>query len=68
MEKCKSYNKVIAEYTLRNLKSPIGVSEYKFFQKMSADMKKCLPSLKEIENEFKVRLSFNSCEGFSFGF
>jgi predicted nuclease of restriction endonuclease-like (RecB) superfamily len=38
---CKNNNKIVAEYALRNIKTPIGISEYK--------LKTSLPSIKDIE-------------------
>ena len=48
---CKSRNKVIAEYALRNVSSPIGVSEYQLTRMMPKDMKTSLPTIEEIEKE-----------------
>jgi len=45
---CKSKNDTVVEYSLNNIKSPVGVSEYKL-----------LPSAKEIENELRKIEDFN---------
>jgi len=45
---CKSKNRTIVEYTLRNVNHPIGVSSYTVTEKVPADMKKYLPSPEEI--------------------
>ncbi len=48
---CKSKNKVIAEYALRNIKAPIGVSEYALSKALPKELKASLPSVEEIEAE-----------------
>ena len=50
---CKGKNKVVAEYALRDLNKPIGVSEYETALKESLpeDLKSSLPSIEEIEQE-----------------
>lgn len=48
---CKSKNKVIVEYALRDVKKPIGVAEYKYTKKLPKDYKGSLPTIKEIEDE-----------------
>jgi predicted nuclease of restriction endonuclease-like (RecB) superfamily len=48
---CENKNKVIAEYTLRSNKTPIGVSEYEFTRALPENLKSSLPSIEDIENE-----------------
>lgn len=48
---CKSKNKVIAEYALRNIKAPIGVSEYALSKSLPKELKTNLPTVEEIEAE-----------------
>lgn len=48
---CKSKNKVVAEYALRNVKAPIGVSEYSLSKALPKNLKSKLPSIEEIEAE-----------------
>lgn len=48
---CKSKSKIIAEYDLRNIKAPIGVSEYTLSKALPKELKTSLPSIKEIETE-----------------
>lgn len=50
---CKDKNKFIAEYALRDMTKPIGVSEYKLVESIPAKFKSSLPSIKELEAEFK---------------
>lgn len=48
---CKSKNKIIAEYALRNISAPIGLSEYIISQSLPKELKTNLPSIEEIEAE-----------------
>jgi len=48
---CKSKNKVIAEYALRNIRAPIGVSEYALSKALPKELKASLPTVEEIEAE-----------------
>ena len=40
---CRNENKVVAEYALKDMTKPIGVSEYKFTQELPEEYKKALP-------------------------
>lgn len=46
---CKSKNKIVAEYALRNINAPIGVSEYIISKSLPKELKTSLPSIEEIE-------------------
>ena len=46
---CKNKKGMIAEYALRDIEKPIGVSEYKLFEKLPQKYKKLLPSAADIE-------------------
>lgn len=48
---CKTKNKVVAEYALREITSPIGVSEMQFADALPDDLKGSLPTIEEIEKE-----------------
>ena len=50
---CKDKNDVVAEYTLRNVDSPIGVSSVKIYDQLTADYKSSLPTIEEIEAQLK---------------
>ena len=50
---CKDKNDVVAEYTLRNIESPIGVSSVQIYDQLTADYKSSLPTIEEIESQFK---------------
>ena len=48
---CKDKNSVVAEYALRNINQPIGISEYKLTRTFPKKYKGSLPTIKEIEDE-----------------
>jgi len=48
---CKSKDKLTAEYSLRNLISPISVNEYKLVESIPNELKLTLPTIEEIERE-----------------
>jgi predicted nuclease of restriction endonuclease-like (RecB) superfamily len=50
---CKSKNGIVAEYALKNTRSPIGVAEYKLSRAVPKNLLSKLPSIEEIENELK---------------
>jgi len=54
---CKTKNKVIAEYALRNINAPIGVSEYTISKSLPKELKTKLPTIKEIELELSRKQS-----------
>lgn len=54
---CKGKNKVIAEYALRDINKPIGISQYeaKILESLPEEFKGSLPSVEEIEQELEYR-------------
>lgn len=46
---CKRKNKIIVEYALKDLKKPIGVSEYHLIKKLPRQLEGSLPTIQEIE-------------------
>ncbi len=46
---CKSKNKVVAEYALRDSAQPMGVAEYQLLENLPADLQTRLPSIEQIE-------------------
>lgn len=51
---CKSRNKVVAEYSLRNVEKPIGISEFELTRAIPDELKNNLPSIEQIEAELNV--------------
>lgn len=50
---CKSKNKVVVEYALRDTRKPIGVSGYKLTETLPRKFKSELPSVEELETSLK---------------
>jgi predicted nuclease of restriction endonuclease-like (RecB) superfamily len=50
---CKSRKRLIAEYALRNIIAPIGVSEYRLTREVPAELQKSLPTVEEMERRLK---------------
>jgi len=48
---CQDRNKILAEYALRGMDKPIGVSEYELTRSLPEKFRSDLPSIKEIEAE-----------------
>ena len=48
---CENKNKVVAEYALKGIEKPIGISEYELTRALPDNLKSSLPSIEEIENE-----------------
>lgn len=53
---CKTKNKIKAEYALRGINKPIGVSEFKLVESIPDELKTSLPTIEEIEKEFEHEL------------
>jgi predicted nuclease of restriction endonuclease-like (RecB) superfamily len=53
---CKTNNKVIAEYALRDTTKPIGIAEYKIGVLLPDNIKGELPSIEEIEQKMDEEL------------
>ena len=51
---CKNQNRVVAEYSLRNVNKPIGVAEYQLIQSLPDNLKTNLPSIEDIERELTI--------------
>ncbi|MBU4274084.1 MAG: PDDEXK nuclease domain-containing protein [Desulfurivibrionaceae bacterium] len=48
---CKSQNRVVAEYALRDSNKPIGVAEYQLIAALPKELQTSLPSIEQIEKE-----------------
>jgi len=51
---CQDKKAVLAEYTLRGVAKPIGVSEYELTRALPDSLKSALPSIEEIERELNA--------------
>ena len=50
---CKSKNDLVAEYSLRDMSKPIGISEYKITSSLPEEYEKQLPSVEDIQKRIK---------------
>ena len=50
---CRDKNNIEAEFALRDINKPMGVSEFQFTAHLPENLKSSLPTFEEIENEFK---------------
>ena len=50
---CKDKNDIVAEYTLRGIETPIGVSSVEIYDQLTADYKSSLPTIEEIEAQLR---------------
>jgi len=50
---CKSKNEIIAEYTLRGTKQPLGVADYELSKAVPEELKSTLPSIEDLEKELE---------------
>lgn len=53
---CKTKNKIIAEYALRDTSKPIGIAEYRINERLPEDIKGELPSIEELEDKLEKEL------------
>jgi len=51
---CKNKRGMIAEYSLRDIEKPIGVSEYKLFKNLPSEYENILPSAEDIEKRISA--------------
>jgi len=50
---CQDKNRIVAEYALRDVRKPIGVSEYQLTRALPKAFKSALPTIREIETELR---------------
>jgi hypothetical protein len=48
---CKAKNGIAAEYALRDIATPLGISEFRHLEKLPEQLKGTLPTIEEIEAE-----------------
>lgn len=53
---CNEKNKVKAEYALKDINKPIGISEYELIKAIPEDLKSNLPTVEEIEQEITEKI------------
>ncbi len=52
---CRNKNNIEADYALKGISQPIGISEYELTKLFPEEFKSSLPTVKEIEKELKMR-------------
>ncbi len=56
---CRDKNNIEAEFALRDIHKPMGVSEFEITEIIPEDLKSSLPTIEEIEREFKINKNFS---------
>lgn len=56
---CKKKDKIEAEYALRDINKPMGISEYKLTQAIPENIKTQLPSIEELEHDLHEKIEKN---------
>ena len=64
---CKTKDKVVAEYALKDMSKPIGVSEYKIVRSIPEKLKTSLPTIDELERELSKRGKIKKAKKYSHG-
>jgi predicted nuclease of restriction endonuclease-like (RecB) superfamily len=62
---CQGKDKLFAEYALRDIKKPIGISQYELTRSLPEYMKSSLPSIEDIEEELSGKLQTGTSAPFS---
>ena len=52
---CQTNDRVVAEYALRDVNKPIGVSEYELTRALPENLKSSLPTVEEIEKRLEEK-------------
>jgi len=52
---CQDRSRVVAEYALRGMDKPIGVSKYELTRALPKELKSSLPTIAQIEAELAVK-------------
>jgi predicted nuclease of restriction endonuclease-like (RecB) superfamily len=59
---CQTKDRLIAEYSLRDIHKPIGVSDYELTRALPDNLKSVLPTIEEIEAELQCEIGENADE------
>jgi hypothetical protein len=54
---CKTRERIIAEYALRDINKPIGISEYRLAENLPEQLRGSLATIEELENELDQELT-----------
>jgi predicted nuclease of restriction endonuclease-like (RecB) superfamily len=53
---CKNKRGLIAEYALKDITKPIGITEYKLFETLPKEYEKMLPTIEDIRSRIKLEM------------
>jgi predicted nuclease of restriction endonuclease-like (RecB) superfamily len=53
---CRTKNRTVVEYTLRDTTRPIGISEYRLMESMPENLKRNLPTIEQLEAQLSAAL------------
>lgn len=56
---CRDKNNIEAEFALRDMNKPMGVSEFNFTEILPEELKSSLPTIEELENELRIDDSYS---------
>jgi predicted nuclease of restriction endonuclease-like (RecB) superfamily len=56
---CQTTDRILAEYTLRDIHKPIGIADYELTRALPKELASSLPSIQEIEAELQSELQNN---------
>lgn len=59
---CRKKDKIEAEYSLRDINKPMGISEYKLTEAIPDDIKSKLPTIEELEHDLNDKLNKQTTE------
>lgn len=51
---CKDKNRLVAEYALKDIAKPVGISEYRLIDSIPENLQGNLPSIEQIEAELSL--------------
>ncbi|PIP44986.1 MAG: hypothetical protein COX16_15455, partial [Deltaproteobacteria bacterium CG23_combo_of_CG06-09_8_20_14_all_51_20] len=54
---CQTKDRILAEYALRDIHKPIGISDYELTRALPENLKSSLPTVEEIEAELSQDVS-----------
>ncbi len=51
---CKTKNRIMVEYALKDMNKPLGVAEYRISEELTTDIKSSLPTIEQLEAELNL--------------
>lgn len=56
---CQTKDRILAEYSLRDIHKPIGISDYELTRNLPDNLKSSLPTVEEIEAELGIKTIYD---------